>query len=34
MWQRYSIDLMPYAGHTLVLHIGGWSDGAGGQTAM
>ena len=33
-WQRYSFDLMPFAGHTLVLRLGVANDGIGGQTAL
>ncbi len=33
-WQRYSFDLTPYAGQTLVLRLGVVNDGLGGQTAM
>ena len=33
-WQRYSFDLTPYAGQTLVLRLGVLNDGVGGQTAM
>ena len=33
-WQRYSFDLTPYAGQTIVLRLGVLNDGLGGQTAM
>jgi len=33
-WQRYSVDLMPFAGKTIVLRLGVLNDGLGGQTAL
>jgi photosystem II stability/assembly factor-like uncharacterized protein len=33
-WQRYSFDLTPFAGETIVLRLGVLNDGLGGQTAM
>jgi photosystem II stability/assembly factor-like uncharacterized protein len=33
-WQRYSFDLTPYAGKTIVLCLGVLNDGSGGQTAL
>ena len=33
-WQRYSFDLTPYAGQTVVLRLGALNDGQGGQTAL
>jgi hypothetical protein len=33
-WQRYSFDLTPFAGKTIVLRLGVVNDGLGGQTAM
>jgi photosystem II stability/assembly factor-like uncharacterized protein len=33
-WQRYSFDLTPYAGETIVLRLGVVNDGVGGQTAL
>ncbi|MFN8595273.1 MAG: hypothetical protein U0559_03700 [Anaerolineae bacterium] len=33
-WQRYSFDLTPYAGQTVVVRVGALNDGQGGQTAL
>jgi hypothetical protein len=33
-WQHYAFDLAPYAGQTIVLHLGVRNDGQGGQTGM
>ena len=33
-WQRYSFDLTPFAGETIVLRLGVLNDGSGGQTAL
>jgi hypothetical protein len=34
MWQRYSFDLTPYAGQTIVVRVGVLNDGLGGQSAL
>jgi len=33
-WQHYAFDLAPYAGQTIVLHLGVRNDGQGGWTGM
>jgi hypothetical protein len=33
-WQRYSFDLLPFAGQTIALRLGVINDGQGGQTSM
>ncbi len=33
-WQRYSFDLTPFAGKTVMLRLGVVNDGSGGQTVM
>jgi hypothetical protein len=33
-WQRYSFDLTPFAGETIVLRLGVLNNGLGGQTGM
>jgi len=33
-WQRYSFDLAPFAGETIVVRLGVVNDGSGGQTAL
>ena len=33
-WQRYSFDLTPFAGKSIVLRLGVANDGIGGQTAL
>jgi hypothetical protein len=33
-WQRYSFDLTPFAGETIVLRLGVLNDGLGGRTAL